>query len=165
MLVAILPRCSCALQRDSRIRSGMAGWTLKSQLKGRQEKLVILDFFGSSNPHPNLGVPAQRFLTAYPTPEDRPQRFLGYGVDPRWARRASHSGADPAVALFRGLTNRSLFADEASSWHERTAEWYRRKPGAVPRWKRARSRLAWVRKGAFASSVGLHRRSTLAWFL
>lgn len=59
------------------------GWRLKAQLRGRQNKMLILDFFGSGKPHANLGVPARQHLTAFPVPASQSRTFLGYSVDPR----------------------------------------------------------------------------------
>ncbi|CAM9378369.1 unnamed protein product, partial [Sphacelaria rigidula] len=57
------------------------GWRLKSQLKGLEKQIFVMDFFGSETPHKNLPVPTQRFLTAFPTPAERAHTFLGYRMD------------------------------------------------------------------------------------
>ena len=60
-----------------------AGWRLKPQLIGRQERIFILDFFGADKPHANLGVPLGQHLTAFPVPASQQRTFLGYHVDPK----------------------------------------------------------------------------------
>ena len=79
----------CVAQQAVRVDLGgvsdlqLAGWRLKAQLKGRQHKIFILDFFGSDKPHANLGVPPIQHLTAFPVPASQSRTFLGYRVDSR----------------------------------------------------------------------------------
>lgn len=58
------------------------GWQLKSQLQDHRGKMFILDYFGSDEPHANLGVPLTRHLTAFPVTAEHQRTFLGYRVDP-----------------------------------------------------------------------------------
>lgn len=58
------------------------GWRLKPQLQEHRGKMFILDYFGSDEPHANLGVPLTRHLTAFPVTAAHQRTFLGYRVDP-----------------------------------------------------------------------------------
>ncbi|CAM9243725.1 unnamed protein product [Ectocarpus fasciculatus] len=58
------------------------GWRLKPQLQEHRGKMLILDYFGSDEPHANLGVPLTRHLTAFPVTAAHQRTFLGYQVDP-----------------------------------------------------------------------------------
>ncbi|CAM9101621.1 unnamed protein product [Discosporangium mesarthrocarpum] len=57
------------------------GWTLKGALRGYQHRVYVLDFFGADEPHSNLGVPAERYLTAFPGPSNPKTTFLGYAIE------------------------------------------------------------------------------------
>lgn len=54
------------------------GWVPKSNIKDHQNKIYILDFFGTFKiTKPNLKVPLSRYLTAYESPWNT---FLGYYI-------------------------------------------------------------------------------------
>ncbi|CAM9864132.1 unnamed protein product, partial [Hapterophycus canaliculatus] len=99
------------------------GWRIKPQLEGRQHKVFILDFFGSEEPHPNIGVPLAQHLTAFPVPASQERTFLGYRADDFSQTQVSRGGTvtrrrqgviwGKTPASFDGKTARNLVSSLA----------------------------------------------------
>ncbi|CAM9146528.1 unnamed protein product [Ectocarpus sp. 12 AP-2014] len=88
------------------------GWRLKSQLEDHRGKMFVLDYFGSDEPHANLGVPLKRHLTAFPISAEHQRTFLGYRVDPnRKKTPLSKPAAKRRQGVIWGKTKDKLFGN------------------------------------------------------
>jgi len=84
----------------------LAGWVPKPNIVGSEERVYILDFFGSKDGlrkplsgHGGLRVPPNRFLTAFGSPSNT---FLGYYMQEQ--NNSVGMGADiPTVKLKQGM--------------------------------------------------------------
>lgn len=112
------------------------GWVPKQHLVGMDNKIYILDFFGSKKLRGlGLDIPPSRFLTAYNT--SPPNSFLGYFLDDQmnrtktvkksqgviWGKDINHF--DGKTKLLKALADRVLLLSTASSrvFHDHNIRW------------------------------------------